>query len=97
MVQNVIQGKLTVKLVRAISEPGLYGDGNMLFLRVAPGGSKQWVQRQTVNGTRRNIGLGGCSWVTLAEAREAALENRRLATAPDAPSRLPPTSRVFCA
>ena len=69
MVQNVIQGKLTVKLVRAIREPGLYRDGNTLFLRVAPGGSKQWVQRLTVNGKRRNIGLGGCSWVTLAERR----------------------------
>ena len=79
MVQNVLQGKLNVKLVRAIAEPGLYGDGNTLFLRVAPGGSKQWVQRLTVNGKRRNIGLGGCGWVTLAEAREAALENRRLA------------------
>ena len=79
VVQNVIQGKLTVKLVRAISEPGLYGDGNTLFLRVAPGGSKQWVQRLTVNGKRRNIGLGGCGWVTLAEAREAALQNPRLA------------------
>ena len=75
----MLQGKLTVKLVRAITEPGLYGDGNTLFLRVAPGGSKQWVQRLTVNGRRRNIGLGGCGWVTLAEAREAALKNRRLA------------------
>lgn len=77
--QDVVQGKLTVKKVRAINEPGLYGDGNTLYLRVAPGGSKQWVQRLTVHGRRRDIGLGGCSWVTLAEARDAAYENRRLA------------------
>ena len=76
---NVGQGKLTVKKVRAINQPGLYGDGNTLYLRVAPGGSKQWVQRLTVLGKRRDIGLGGCSWVTLAEAREAAYANRRLA------------------
>ncbi len=75
----MVQGKLTVKLVRAINEPGFYGDGNTLFLRVAPGGSKQWVQRLTVRGRRRNIGLGGVRWVTLAEAREAAYENRRVA------------------
>lgn len=67
------------KLVRAITEPGFYGDGNTLFLRVAPGGSKQWVQRLTVHGRRRSIGLGGVSYVTLAEAREATLENRRVA------------------
>ena len=73
------QGKLTVKKVRAINQPGLYGDGNTLYLRVAPGGSKQWVQRLTIHGKRRDIGLGGCSWVTLAEARDAAYGNRRLA------------------
>ena len=73
------QGKLTVKKVRAINEPGLYGDGNTLYLRVARGGSKQWVQRLTIHGKRHDIGLGGCSWVTLAEAREAAYANRRLA------------------
>ena len=73
------QGKLTVKKVRAINQPGLYGDGNTLYLRVAPGGSKQWVQRLTIHGRRHDIGLGGCSWVTLAEAREAAYTNRRLA------------------
>ena len=73
------QGKLTVKKVRAINQPGLYGDGNTLYLRVAPGGSKQWVQRLTIHGKRRDIGLGGCSWVTLAEARDAAYANRRLA------------------
>ena len=73
------QGKLTVRKVREINQPGLYGDGNTLFLRVAPGGSKQWIQRLTIHGKRRDVGLGGCSWVTLAEAREAAYENRRVA------------------
>ena len=79
-VKNFVgQGKLTVKKVRAINQPGLYGDGNTLYLRVAPGGSKQWVQRLTIHGKRRDIGLGGCSWVTLAEARDAAYANRRMA------------------
>ncbi len=72
-------GKLTVAKVRAISAPGLHGDGGTLFLRVAPGGSKQWVQRLTITGKRRDLGLGGWPLVTLAEAREFAFENRRLA------------------
>ena len=41
MKNNVRQGKLTVKKVRALAEPGLYGDGQTLYLRVSPGGSKQ--------------------------------------------------------
>ena len=73
------QNKLTVKMVRALNRPGLYGDGNTLYLKVAPGGSKQWIQRLTINGKRHDIGLGGCGWVTLAQAREAAHENRMLA------------------
>ncbi len=73
------RGRLTVRIVSAISTPGLYGDGNTLFLRVALGGSKQWVQRLTIRGKRHDIGLGCCGWVTLDAARRAALENRRVA------------------
>ena len=71
-------GRLTAAVVRALSGPGRYGDGGTLFLRVAPGGSKGWVQRLTIGGKRRDLGLGGWPLVTLAEAREQALENRRL-------------------
>ena len=70
-------GRLTAALVRALSTPGRYGDGGTLFLRVAPGGSKGWVQRLTIGGKRRDLGLGGWPLVTLAEAREQAIENRR--------------------
>ena len=66
----------------ASNRPGLYGDGNTLYPNVAPGGSKQWIQRLTINGKRHDIGLGGCGWVTLAQAREAAHENRMLAYLP---------------
>ena len=72
-------GNLTVLKARSNLEPGMYGDGGTLFLRVFPGGSKSWVQRLTINGKRTDIGLGGFPLVTLAEAREVAFENRRLA------------------
>ena len=74
-------GKLTVLKARAASEPGLYGDGGTLFLSVAPGGSKSWVQRLTIRGKRTDIGLGGFPLVPLAEAREKAIDNRRVARA----------------
>ena len=73
-------GRLTVAAVRALSKPGRYGDGGTLFLNVSPGGSKSWIQRLTINGKRRDIGLGGFPLTTLAEAREQAFENRRLAS-----------------
>lgn len=74
-----VMGKLTVKRIQSITKPGRYGDGGTLFLFVKPGGSKSWVQRLTIRGARRDIGLGGWPLVSLAEARDAAFENRRAA------------------
>lgn len=71
--------RLSAAKVRQISEPGKYYDGNGLFLRVEPTGSKRWVQRLTVHGKQREIGLGSAALIALAEAREAAIDNRRIA------------------
>lgn len=70
---------LTAAFVKSAREPGKYFDGHGLFLRVMPGGSRQWVQRIVVRGKRREIGLGGADLVTLSDARGMALENRRIA------------------
>ena len=69
-------GKLTAAIVKALAAPGRYGDGGTLFLNIAPGGSKSWVQRVTIEGRRRDIGLGGWPVVSLAKARERAFRNR---------------------
>ena len=74
-----MRGRMTAAMVKAISRPGMYGDGDTLYLRVAPGGSKSWIQRLTIKGKRHDLGLGGYPLVTLAEARQAAFDNRRLA------------------
>ncbi len=71
--------KLTVAKARSLSEPGLYADGNTLYLRVQRGGSKSWIQRIVIDGKRRDLGLGGFPLVSLAEARDMAFENRRVA------------------
>ena len=54
-------------------------DEHGLILRVQPTGGKSWVQRVTVRGKRIVVGLGGYPTVTLKEARETALANRRMA------------------
>ncbi len=71
--------KLTARFVQTVSEPGKYYDQHGLFLRVLPAGSKQWVQRVTINGKRKELGLGSASLVSLSEARDKAFENRRSA------------------
>ena len=70
--------RMTVARVRSLSTPGRYAAGPTLYLKVAPGGSKSWVQRLMIDGRRHDIGLGGWPLVTLAEARDQAFENRRL-------------------
>ena len=73
--------KLTAAFVRSIHEPGLYWDEHGLVLRVKPSGYKQWIQRLFIHGKRRELGLGPVRLVTLAEARDAALANRKVARA----------------
>jgi integrase len=70
--------RLTAKAVAAASKPGLYGDGDGLYLKVAESGSKSWVVRWTTGGKLRKHGLGPSPSVSLAEAREKADQARRL-------------------
>ncbi len=59
--------------------PGRHADGNGLYLFVQPSGTRSWIQRLVVRGRRRELGLGSVALVSLAEAREKALANRKLA------------------
>ena len=42
-------------------------------------GTRSWIQRLVVRGRKRELGLGSVALVSLAEAREKALANRKLA------------------
>jgi len=68
--------KLSVKRVAATRKPGMYGDGDGLYLRVGPTGAKSWILRTLVHGRRRESGLGSLAWMSLAEAREEARKLR---------------------
>ena len=61
--------------------PGRHCDGNGLYLYVKKTGTRSWIQRLVVRGRKREIGLGSVVLVSLAEAREQALANRKLARA----------------
>ena len=68
---------LSPAMVRTVSKPGMYSDGNGLNLRVERSGTKQWVQRVTIAGKRSMLGLGGYPAISLADARELAAANQR--------------------
>lgn len=72
---------LSAAEIRGLSKPGMYADGGCLFLVVEPSGGKHWILRTTVKGKRRDIGLGGLSYVTLKDAREEAARLRKIARA----------------
>jgi hypothetical protein len=67
--------------------PGRHGDGNGLHLVVDASGARRWIVRVVVKGQknrkggppRTDFGLGSADIVTLLQARERALEYRRMA------------------
>tara|TARA_R110002033_G_scaffold37772_1_gene76787 strand:+ start:64 stop:669 length:606 start_codon:yes stop_codon:yes gene_type:complete len=81
-----LTGKLTKNLVETFGA-GRYGDGGGLYLVVDPSGARRWIVRVVVRGQnnkkgaplRTDFGLGGADIVTLNQARERALEYRRMA------------------
>lgn len=81
-----LSGKLTKKLVENLGA-GRHGDGNGLYLVVDPSCARRWIVRVVVKGQknkmgaplRTDFGLGGADVVTINQARERALEYRRMA------------------
>lgn len=68
--------KLTATKVKAMTEPGMHGDGAGLYLNVKATGARSWVLRTSIDGRRREIGLGGFPAVSLAQARDRAAGHR---------------------
>src|SRR5438067_120978 len=69
---------LSALTVTRAKKPGYYSDGGGLFLRVGPYGAKSWAFRYKVAGKTREMGLGPCHTIALAEARQKAQDARKL-------------------
>lgn len=72
---------LSAILVKSLSSPGYYGDGNGLYLQISASGSKSWIFRFSNAGKRREMGLGPLHTISLSMSREKAMECRRLLAA----------------
>lgn len=68
--------KLSEKQCKELTKPGIYSDGDGLYFRVRPGGSKQWLFVYRWQGARAELGLGGYGQgvapVSVALARQKA-------------------------
>jgi integrase len=69
--------RLTALKVARAKRPGMYADGDGLYLQVTKGGAS-WVYRYMLNRRAREMGLGPLHTIALAEARELAREARKL-------------------
>ncbi|WP_342249693.1 tyrosine-type recombinase/integrase [Sphingomonas sp. OTU376] len=68
-----------LQLRQKLKEPGLHSDGAGLYLRVGSSGrQRSWLAIYHLDGRRREIGLGSADVVSLARAREKAVEVREL-------------------
>lgn len=59
--------------------PGTHCFGHGLYLQVTTGGARTWIFRYSLNGRRRDMGLGPYPIITLEAARESAAEAKRMA------------------
>lgn len=70
--------QLSDKGIRKNLEPGLYGDGNGLYLQVSDRNTKAWIFRFMIRGRARKMGLGDIDQVSLKDARKLAQAKRLL-------------------
>jgi integrase len=76
-------GKLKALQVTKLKEPGMYADGAGLYLQVTVNArdgepTKSWIYRYMLRGKAREMGLGSLNAISLQQARDKALDCRRL-------------------
>ncbi len=72
------QQRLSAMQVTKLTKSGLYGDGGGLTLQITTTGAKSWLLRYMMAGKPFGMGLGPTHTVSLAEARQKALDARKL-------------------
>lgn len=69
-------GNLTAAKAKSLSKPGMHSDGDGLYLNVTRTGSRSWVFRYSLDGRRRDLGMGAFPAISLARARNLAAGHR---------------------
>ncbi|WP_316937019.1 Arm DNA-binding domain-containing protein [Pseudomonas sp. EZ-C24] len=74
-------GSLTIKGIAWIikkGQPGKTGDGDGLYPQISKAGVPSWIYRYKSDGKSREMGLGRYPDVTLADAKGAASDHRKI-------------------
>jgi hypothetical protein len=71
-----VRGRLNLRQIQSLTKPGVYADGGGLYLRVRSTGTRSSLFICMIKGNRREMGLGSVLDVSLARARDKALETR---------------------
>ncbi|MEL7298285.1 MAG: integrase arm-type DNA-binding domain-containing protein, partial [Pseudomonadota bacterium] len=61
--------RLTNRTINKLTEPKRYADGKGLYLLVDKAGNKRWMMRISIDGKRRDIGLGSWPLVSVSKVR----------------------------
>ena len=77
----------SARTVDTLTKAGRHNAGDNLYLSITKAGSKRWVFLYVFGGLRRELGLGSAAigHVTLAQAREKAIEARKVMNSGDDP------------
>jgi integrase len=86
--------QLTAVAVSRITKPGRYAVGDGAYLQISARGTKAWIFRYQRDGKARHMGLGPCSVITLAEARDRARAARKALLDGDDPLQLKAAKRA---
>ncbi len=69
--------RLTAIEVKGLTKPGMYPDGDGLYLQVKGATSRSWIYRYTIGGKPRWKGLGSAQSLSLAAARQLRNDERQ--------------------
>lgn len=69
--------RLSALKVAQLRRPGMYADGDGLYLQVTSATARSWIFRYSRSGKKHEMGLGPLHAISLAEARDRARNCRR--------------------
>ncbi|HMF27142.1 MAG TPA: integrase arm-type DNA-binding domain-containing protein, partial [Candidatus Cybelea sp.] len=67
-----------MRAINKLTEPGRYAIGHGAYLQISEWKTRAWVFRYARDGKAHHIGMGSADYVSLSEARERAIEYRRM-------------------
>src|SRR5262245_3830148 len=72
-----MRGYPSAKDLAKHTKPGRYSAGHGLYMQVTATGSRSWIFRYRIGDRQHHMGPGSCDYLSLADARERAIDSQR--------------------